>query len=312
MELLEPLEVEKISELVYRGKYNLGKPTPSLKGVYGGNLAAQALLVAIRSSSEGFVPHSLHSFFVKSGLDDRPFTWKVEKVSDGRNFCNRLLKAVQDGEVKYVANISLTTKNSIEKQQELFSAGKSKQKPFNFGTPYPTWLSKYKPDDLKPSPRLDTLILSHRLPPEFLDLNLTALAEEKTPAAERQLSFWVKWGRSDSLVIDLPNVDEFKYLGVAYLSDSIFLTRMLRTLRIEADNESFGHYMSVSLDHIIYFHDSDFDPTKWMGFSFRSANLSNDRVLLEGEMFNENGKHVASIIQEGLLKVSHFAEKAKL
>ncbi|CAK7894143.1 peroxisomal acyl-coenzyme A thioester hydrolase 1 [[Candida] anglica] len=325
MDLQEALEIEKISETRYKGKHCLSKPHPTLPGVYGGNMAAQALLVAIRSSPKGFTPHSLHSFFLKAGSDQEVFTWEVDKTSDGRTFCNRIIKGVQSDGVKYVATISLTKRNSVKgaensyrEYQEQIKNNKEEidnlspvAKPFGFGRPYPKWLSKYDPDSLPVHPRVDNRQIVHKLPPEMTDLELTAKEEEGMPFSERQLSFFVKWGKKDNN--ELPNLEEFRVPGLAVLSDSLFLTRLARLLRIpDLDHTNIRHYFSVSLDHIMYFHDVDYDPTKWMGFSFNAMRLSNNRVLLEGEMYNDKGQHVVSIIQEGLVKFDGLENKAKL
>lgn len=326
MDLQEALEVQQISETSFRGRQCLAKPHPSVRGVFGGNLAGQALLVAIRSSPAGFLPHSFHSYFVKSGLDTKVFDWEVEKISEGKTFCNRIITGLQSGEVKYIANVSLTRKNSIRQEQIAYERSKLDggrdndddddddgggggvplvSKPFAFGTPYPNWLSKHSVHDLEVFPKHDERPLSHKLPPEMFDLDLT-VKEETQPVTSRQLSVYAKWGKTESR---LPNPDVFKYLGLAFLSDSLFLTKMGRILRIRLGPQRLS---SVSLDHVIYFHDTDFDPTEWMGFGYRAINLSNERVLLEGEMYNKDGKHIASIIQEGLLKLGDLLEQAKL
>ncbi|CAH2354358.1 peroxisomal acyl-coenzyme A thioester hydrolase 1 [[Candida] railenensis] len=327
-ELQEPFELVKISENSFKSKHFLTKPHPSVRGVYGGNLAGQAVLVAIRTVPKGFVPHSLHSYFVKAGLPDRDFFWEVERLSDGKSFCNRIVKALQDGEVKYVAQISLTTKNSMKQQQSAYEEFKKKvssgeadedddilpvSKPVHFGRPYPKWLGKYSPDEIKINPRVDNRHISHKLPPEMTDLELTRKDEENTPATERQLSYFVKWGNQNKPDLRAADLDEFRYTGLAFISDSIFLTRIARVLRIpNLDHGQMAFYFSVSLDHIIYFHDSDFDPTEWMSFSFNAVRFSNDRALIEGEFFDSKGKHIASVIQEGIVKLGHLSEKAKL
>lgn len=334
MDLQEPFEIEQVSETTYRSKHNLFKYHPSLKGVYGGTLAAQVLIVAIRSAPPGFTPHSLHSYFVKAGLDTKPFIWEIEKISDGRGYCNRIIKAIQDGQIKYIANVSLTKKNSMKQLQAVYDDYQrakaespinnndndddddddkdddSPAKPFSFCKPYPKWLVNRKPSDLEITPVIDIPNLSHRLPPEMYNLDLT-LAEDNRLPTDRELSWFVKWGEQEDPVTKLALPDEFKYVGLAFLSDSIFLTRMGRVLRFGINHKFIGQFFSVSLDHIIYFHDTDFDPTDWMGFAFRSTNLANDRVLLEAEMFNKNGKHVASIIQEGLVNFGKLIEQAK-
>ena len=72
--------------------------------------------------------------------------------------------------------------------------------------------------------------------------------------------------------------------------------------------------MGISLDHVIYFHDDDFDVTKWMEFSYKCTRYAQDRVDFEGEIYNDKGVQVASFFQQGLVRFENGAllEKAKL
>ncbi|CUM46382.1 uncharacterized protein AC631_03093 [Debaryomyces fabryi] len=316
------LGVKQISETKFQGNAPLSKPHPSSRGVYGGNLAGQALLVAIRSSPKGFTPHALHSFFVKATSPDSVVDWEVQVISQGNNFCNRLVKAIQDGEIKYIANISLTRKNSNKDATEKYLNYRKRieeqgeeddethvQKPFGFGTPYPKWLKDSPPESLNLDDRSKERLIYHKITPEMVHLDKTENENEIAPS-ERKLSFYVKWGNDGEVEIKDP---AFQYVGLGVLSDSYFLTRLARILRIP-DINHFNTilYFSLSLDHIMYFHDTDFDVTQWMGFSFKNVRFANNRALLEGEMYNEKGVHVASIIQEGLVHFNGIEERAKL
>ncbi|KAG7665872.1 TES1, partial [[Candida] subhashii] len=117
--------VDQISQHNYRGRKPLIRPRPDARGVFGGNLAGQALLVAIRSSPPEFKPHSLHSFFVRAANDKTPIAWEVSEVSNGKTFVNRSIKGIQDGQIVYIANISLTKRNShkeaVRKYEEYYA-----------------------------------------------------------------------------------------------------------------------------------------------------------------------------------------------
>lgn len=316
------LGIKQISKFRYQSNAPLTKPHPASRGVYGGNLAGQALLVAIRSSSEGFTPHSLHSFFVKATSPDSVVDWEVEEISNGKNFCNRLIRAIQDGEIKYIANISLTKKNSNKDAIDKYSAYKAKvekygedddetpaQNPFGFETPYPNWLKDSPPGELELDARGKNRLIYHKLPPQMNKLDITK-DEENVAPSERKLSFYVKWGNEGEVEIKDP---AFQFVGLGVLSDSFFLTRLARVLRIPTlDYSNTVHYFSLSLDHIMYFHDTDFDVTKWMGFGFKNIRFSNSRALLEGEMYNDKGVHVATIIQEGMVHFNGIEKLAKL
>lgn len=315
----ELLGVTKVGDN-YESNHALTKPHPKSRGVFGGNLAGQALLVAIRSAPEGFAPHSLHSYFVKNVSDHKKVLWEVEEISNGKTFCNRSVTALQNGETKYIASISLTKKNSLKKAESEHKEylerriekpddddDRGQQKPFSFQTPFPTWLAVGDIDKMDLDTRGQQRQIFHKMPHQL------ALAETKyedaIPVTERGVSFYVQLGMDNIKITD----PAFQYVGLGILSDSLFLTKLARLLRISTANlDKKDNYFSVSLDHVMYFHDTDFDCTKWMGFGFRAVRLVNNRVLLEGEMFNDAGQHVATIIQEGLVHFNGLEKGAKL
>ncbi|KAK6204819.1 thioesterase-like superfamily-domain-containing protein [Scheffersomyces amazonensis] len=325
----EEFGVIQVNESKYIGKKPLTKVAPAVRGAYGGNIAGQAILVAIKSSPPGFKPHCLHSYFVKPVNSEEPVEWDVEIISKGKNFCNRSVKGSQGGEIKYFANISLTRKNSNKEAQQKYDEYVKKQeegqdddedeevvqKPFGFQTPYHPWFSKYKPEDIEVDPRGVNILVYHKIIPALVDLKLSP-EEEKIPVAERRLAYYVKWGIENEQGFNQPlkNVDDtYKYVGLGVISDSLFLTRLARALRLRDVNlNDMAHYFSVSLDHIIYFHDDDFDVTKWMGFAFKAVRFVNKRVVLEAEMYNDKGVHVATLVQEGLVHLNGIEASAKL
>lgn len=324
------LGVTKIGPHSYQSNEPLQKPAPSARGAYGGFIAGQALLVAMKSSPPGFTPHSLHSFFTKPTSSTEKIIWEVDEINNGKNFVNRSLKATQGGQTKYIANISLTKKNSFKAANDKYEEYKKRQatkkhndndndddddsdespipKPFGFQTPYPKWLKDQKPEELDFS--VGNGGVSHKYPIQMISLDSTK-DEESLDVTERRLSYFVKWGEDKQLTLKDP--DTFKFVGLGVLSDSLFLLRLARILRVNSvDHSHLVHYYSVSLDHIMYFHDDDFDPTKWMAFGFKAARFNNDRVLLEAEMYNDKGTHVCSIIQEGLVHLNGIELEAKL
>lgn len=290
--------VKQIGELKYEGTVPLGKPSPKSRGVYGGNLCGQALVVALETVEAGFTPHSLHSYFVKAGSDKSPCQYEVEKVSDGRNFANRLIRVVQNGSTCYIVMISLTKKNSIDKTIKEFNEDPSKTFPFEFHKPVPDSFFKYDLKDLHyfKSPHNP---IAHKFLPEYLDKTLTP-EELDSHASERELSMWIK---IDDKITD----PKYKYAAFGVMSDSQFLTSLPRILHLtpsKSEPVSGGqssHFFSVSLDHSIYFHDDCLDPTEWNFFNYSAPRFSNNRVLFQGSYYNSKGKLVATMIQEGLI-----------
>ena len=325
----------------YIGKKPLIKPIHWAGGAFGGNLTGQALLVAMKSTPPEFKPHSLHSYFVRAANSQAPVEWQVERISSGKTFCNRAVKGFQNGKVVYFANISLTKKNSYndslakwesdmakfeqkgkddgdadDEEEDDEDENKAPHKPVRFQTPLHEWISKYGEDSLVVSPCESNMLSYFKFCPDFINLDKSAY-EEKVPIAERRFAFKLRWGIDNEQGYNQPlkNVDEqFQFVGLANLSDALILNVLGRVLRLNdvSIQDNIKNFFGVSLDHVLYIHDNDFDVTKWMTYSFKTIRFSHDRVLFEGELYNDKGVHVASVVQEGLVKLEGKERGARL
>ena len=95
--LLELLEIEQLDVDLFRG----AQPETERQRVFGGQVAAQALVAACRSADAGFDLHSLHSYFLRPGDHLVPIIYRVERIRDGRSFETRRVVAMQHGREIY-------------------------------------------------------------------------------------------------------------------------------------------------------------------------------------------------------------------
>ncbi|KAI5968859.1 hypothetical protein CANMA_002033 [Candida margitis] len=281
VDFVSEIDVDKISDTEYRGKVPLKKPLAIRHGVYGGALCSQAILVAMRSVPSDFKPHALHSFFTKGVKEDSVIEWRVQKISNGKSFANRMVLGCQEDQVVFTANISLTTRNVTR-------------------------------------PRSDGLVpFSHQIdpPPELLHYDIsklkgianpnlhTTLRETPKPKVEGVYPYLIKYGIPEcETLLSIP--EEYKYSLLTWVTDWSFLSRAFAVVlgkRVDAD-------FDVSLDHTIYFHDDDFDATKWVGISLRPTRSEHGRTLMICDLYNDKGKQVATIIQERLYLVKPTAK----
>jgi acyl-CoA thioesterase II len=93
--VLDVLDLEEIDRDLYRSTLVFADPFP----LYGGQVAAQARPAAGLTVGEGRLPHSLHGYFLRPGLVDRPVLLHVDRDRDGGSFSARRVVAVQGGEV---------------------------------------------------------------------------------------------------------------------------------------------------------------------------------------------------------------------
>jgi acyl-CoA thioesterase-2 len=65
--------------------------------VFGGQVLAQALVAAQRTTAVDRHVHSMHGYFLRPGDIDQPITFAVDRIHDGRSFSTRRTQAYQDG-----------------------------------------------------------------------------------------------------------------------------------------------------------------------------------------------------------------------
>ena len=101
-DLLDLLDLECLDEDLYRG----AQPPSARARVYGGQVAAQALVAGTRSVEPEFVPHSFHSYFLLPGDYAVPIIFDVQRLRDGRSFLTRRVTARQHGRPIYHQTIN--------------------------------------------------------------------------------------------------------------------------------------------------------------------------------------------------------------
>ena len=84
-ELVALLDLETLDIDLFRGP----QPHTDRQRVFGGQVAAQALVAGVRTVDPAYVVHSLHSYFLRPGDTAVPIIYDVEELRDGRSFGTR-------------------------------------------------------------------------------------------------------------------------------------------------------------------------------------------------------------------------------
>jgi acyl-CoA thioesterase II len=93
--LLEMLTLERIEDNYFRTGVFSSEP----RGLYGGQVAAQALRAGAETVPAGRHAHSCHGYFLSRGDASRPVLLIVHRDRDGASYSNRRVIAVQEGTV---------------------------------------------------------------------------------------------------------------------------------------------------------------------------------------------------------------------
>lgn len=272
------------------------------RGTYGGEFVTQALLVAYETVEDPeFSPHSFHLYFLRAGSDKLVMRWEVKRTSDGRNFCNRLLQAYQSetNVLCFQFVVSFARKNSIKQRKleysQLTNPDPKTAVPFEFLSKPQYFFDKYY-DRIDELPYITHThdLMHHAIPEEFMSASWQA---DQKIIGEKLFGFFFR--TSDDLTA-VHNKTKAALLNLTFASDSFYLATLCVALGLPLNNDNTS-FFRVSLDHAVWFHDVDYDPTEWLFLDYNFSRLSNNRVLCHGRVYNRQGLLVASLVQEGLV-----------
>ena len=279
LELLGLLRLESIGVNRFRGQpQDLG-----FRSLFGGQVLGQGLSAAIQTlTQQGWVPHSLHAYFLRPGNVDDSLEFEVNVLRDGRTFCTRQVTVSQNSKA------ILSMLSSFQKPE----------KGFEHMAPMPD----VKGPEGIPS-QLELARMFKERFPETVREKYTAdkpieqrvLNPVNIFAPEKQDPIKYVWLKADSAMGNDP-VDHFNML--AYASDFNLIPTALQPHGVSFAQKDIR---IASLDHSIWFH-RPFRMDEWLLYAIDSPNAGGGRGFCRGQFFNQQGELVASVAQEGLIR----------
>ncbi len=253
--------------------------TPS---VYGGLVLAQALMVADATLPAQRVVHSLHAHFLSLGVQ-APIEYAVEPLRDGKNYSARRVTASQGDEVIFESTVSAQVP---EPGMDAHPPQPSAVDPraLQSETDYRAQTSARWPAHQR-SLRLAPLGIEYRR-----ETPLDMLNPVPTAGPAR---IWLKACHA------LPGNLALHQALLAYASDHGLLVSALSPYQLSLAR---GEVRLASLDHTLWFH-RPFRMDEWLLYVVECRNIGGGRALCKGEFF-QNGRLVASVAQEGLMRVA--------
>jgi acyl-CoA thioesterase-2 len=253
--------------------------------VYGGQVLAQSLVAATRTVDPTRVAHSLHGYFLRAGDITLPITFSVDRLRDGRSFSTRRVQAYQNGEPIFSMIASF---QDVDQGLEHFESMPSDITPpeqlpsaaeLMGDNPHPVaqYWSKARPFDLR-----------HVEKPIYFSVDGEKVAKQ---------AVWLK------ALGDLPDDANLHQAALAYLSDYTILESIYRRHGIAWSHPGLK---SASLDHAMWFH----RPVKvdeWLLYVQNSPSAQGGRGLAMGHIYTREGVLVATVAQEGMVRVPELA-----
>ncbi len=276
-ELLAILDLEPLERNLFRGR----SPQVGWQRVFGGQVIGQALVAACRTV-EGRSPHSLHAYFLLAGDPKVPIIYEVDRIRDGRSFTTRRVVAIQHGQAIFAMSASFHAQEpGFEHAAPMPSVPFPEDLPDEHGIkntvmprmpdPVRAYFERERPIELKPV--------------EF---------DRYTSREPRDPSFNV-WIRATGRLPDDPAIHQ---CILAYASDMTLLDSSLIAHGRTVFERSI---QAASLDHALWFH-RPFRADDWLLYHQDSPSAAGARGFSRGLIFTRDGRLVASVAQEGLIR----------
>ncbi|MEL6946306.1 MAG: acyl-CoA thioesterase II [Pseudomonadota bacterium] len=277
-ELFKLLELETLDQCLYRGTGAGGETSVR---IFGGHVIGQALTAAYKTVPDRLC-HSLHAYFMRPGDPAIPVIYHVDLSRDGGSFTTRRVVAMQHG--KQILSLSASFHidedgydyqhpmpavkgpEGLKSRQELREAVAHKvneKRRDDFLRPRPIEVREVEPmDQFDPKPLSDTNQLWFRMP-----------GAKGAPAAVQQCL-------------------------LSYASDMNLLGSSMRPHGLTWMR---SRVMTASLDHAMWFH-APVEFSEWHLYSMDAPFTGGARGFNRGSIYDQSGRLVASVAQEGLVR----------
>lgn len=277
-DLVRLLDLEKIEENIFRGV----SPKARWQRVFGGQVAGQALVAAGRTVPADRHVHSLHSYFIRPGDPAVPIIYQVDRVRDGRSFTTRRVVAVQHGKAIFSLSASFQLDQpGIDHQSDMPDA------------PPPESLATLE-QRYADSPEAAEFFKSM---PRPIDLRYVDDPPWEQHANGPRDGLTRVWLRANGTLPDDPLVH---VCVLTFASDMTLLDSVLVRHGLAPGLDPIS---MASLDHAMWFQ-RPFRADEWLLYVSQSPSASGSRGLATGRFYSQDGRYVASVVQEGMIRLA--------
>ncbi|KAL1978114.1 hypothetical protein VTN31DRAFT_973 [Thermomyces dupontii] len=343
--ILELTPMQDIGPDVFTNSRPLWHP-PGARGVYGGAVIAQCLAAAQRTVPEGFTVHSMHCYFVLAGDSEIPIIYHVERVRDGRSFATRTVQARQRGRPIFTTTLSFNKDDSggkikVEHSSQMPSVPPPKDQPPSKASQSPFEVQRIRTEFgsepieqrrlvqwcrvrdkiseegghrahlsalayISDNYFIGTVPRVHKIPrfssPTVIEKALKALKNPSDLGSDFVANYIneVAPGRQA----------EIRKLAESHANGTAIDARKISSIIRSEDPREIG--MMVSLDHTIYFHNPRaFRADEWMLCVMESPWSGDGRGLVQQKIWSRDGVHIATCVQEGVIRLKQDEPKAE-
>jgi acyl-CoA thioesterase-2 len=277
-DLIKVMTLERLEINLFRGQSrDIGSPQ-----VFGGQVLGQGL-VAATATVENRSVHSLHAYFLRRGDFNSPIVYEVDRAWDGKHFSTRRVVAIQHGQQIFNMSASFQLPEVGLDHQLVMP-----EVPMPEALPD---LEAYYRAALANAPPAMRKVLEQKRPFEFKPVQPPEITRtEKSPPHK------YVWFRA---VDSLPDDEALHRCLLAYVSDFHLLDTALKPHALSMASPKL---QMASIDHAMWFHRT-VRVDDWLLYAIDSPSASGARGFARGSIFARDGRLVASVSQEGLIRV---------
>ena len=275
---MELLSLEEIDRNLFRGR----QPDTHLQRVFGGQVAAQALIAACRTVDPRYHAHSLHSYFLLPGDTAVPIVYDVEQLRDGRSFATRRVVARQHGRAIFFLTASFQVEEPGFDHQDAMPEVPSPEQGVALAD-----LVRARGEEEAERFAREWSALDVR----YVGVSGRGLPDDPERPARARL-----WIRVNGPLSD----DPLQHLAAfTYASDLTLLGVSLVPHGVMIGSPGL---QPASLDHAMWFH-RPFRADEWWLYDQHSPAAQGARGLALARVWSQDGRLVASVAQEGLIRM---------
>jgi acyl-CoA thioesterase-2 len=249
--------------------------------VFGGQVLAQSIVAATRTVGDDRPIHSMHGYFLRPGDVNLPITFSVDRIHDGRSFSTRRTQAYQNGLpiLSMIASFQdedeglehqVTMPQGLPEPESLPSSADSLE---DVRHPVAQYWASQRPFDMR-----------HVTSPVYLSVEGEHVAQQAV------------WFRA---IGDLPDDPALHRAALAYASDYTIMESIMRRHGVAWADPGLK---AASLDHAMWWH-RPARVDEWLLYTQESPSASGGRGLAQGRIYSRDGRLVASVAQEAMVRV---------
>ncbi|MFE1799307.1 MULTISPECIES: acyl-CoA thioesterase [unclassified Streptomyces] len=284
--LLDLLDLERIEQDIFRGQSRFAV----VPRVFGGQVAAQALVAAGRTVPADRLAHSLHAYFLRAGDAGAPIVYTVDRIRDGRSFTTRRVVAVQHGQPIFHLSASFQTYEEGMDHQAAMPPAPDPETLETTDEMLPRYLEAY--GDQGVAQRM----LEARAAVDLRYVDAPPFASVGRPREPRSQVWFRTNGKLDGAIDEpLLHVCLATYVSDMTLLDSVLLAH-------GRGGWVTGDVVGASLDHAMWFH-RPFRADEWLLYDQESPSASGGRGLGQARIYTRDGQLAITVIQEGVVRI---------